>query len=59
MDQDELAQLSLHIERSIDVRQSLRATLASGQPVDLIKEWEEIEKLDHEIARMIRKRPPG
>ena len=57
MDQDELAQLSLQIERSIEMRQSLRARLATGEAVDLVAVWEEIEKLDHEIARTLRKRP--
>ena len=58
MDQDDVAQLALIIERSIGMRESLQAKLETGAAVDLVEEWEAIEKLDHEISRMIRKRTP-
>ena len=58
MNPDEVAQLAISIERSVEMRQSLQEKLASGVAVDLIEEWEAIEKFDREISRMIRKRSP-
>ena len=58
MDRDDLAQLALDIDRSVEMRQALRAKLARGEFVDLIEEWTKIEQLDHAIARRIRKRSP-
>ena len=55
MDQKEVAQLMLDIERSLQMRDRLHKKLASQQPVDLVEEWNEIEQLDLEIARKIRK----
>lgn len=55
MDQEEVAQLMLDIERSLQMRDRLHKKLASQQPVDLVEEWNEIEQLDLEIARKIRK----
>jgi hypothetical protein len=57
MNQDEVATLMLDIERSVQMRTMLRQKLASNQEVDLVEEWKEIEQLDLEIARKIRKRP--
>lgn len=57
MKQDEVAQLILDIERSVQMRSMLRQKLATNQEVDLVEEWKEIEQLDLEIVRKIRKRP--
>ena len=57
MKPDEVAQLVLDIERSLQMRTMLRQKLATNQEVDLVEEWNEIEQLDLEIARKIRKRP--
>ena len=57
MKPDEVAKLVLDIERSLQMRTMLRQKLASNQEVDLVEEWNEIEQLDLEIARKIRKRP--
>jgi hypothetical protein len=52
-----VAKLILDIERSVQMRTMLRQKLASNQEVDLVEEWKEIEQLDLEIVRNIRKRP--
>ena len=57
MKQDEVAKLILDIERSVQMRTMLRQKLATNQEVDLVEEWKDIEQLDLEIARKIRKRP--
>lgn len=57
MKQDEVAKLMLDIERSVQMRSMLRQKLATNQEVDLVEEWKEIEQLDLEIVRKIRKRP--
>ena len=57
MNQDEVANLMLDIDRSVQMRTMLRQKLATNQEVDLVEEWNEIEQLDLEIARKIRKRP--
>lgn len=57
MKPDEVAALMLDIERSVQMRSMLRQRLASNEEVDLVAEWQEIEQLDLEIARRIRKRP--
>ena len=57
MKPDEVAKLVLDIERSVQMRTMLRQKLATNQEVDLVEEWHEIEQLDLEIARKIRKRP--
>jgi len=57
MKPDEIAKLVLDIERSMQMRTMLRQKLATNQEVDLVEEWNEIEQLDLEIARKIRKRP--
>lgn len=57
MKPDEVAKLILDIDRSVQMRTLLRQKLASNQEVDLVEEWKEIEQLDLEIARKIRKRP--
>jgi hypothetical protein len=57
MNQDEVANLMLDIDRSVQMRTMLRQKLASNQEVDLVEEWKEIEQLDLEIVRKIRKRP--
>jgi hypothetical protein len=58
MDRDDLAQLALDIDKTIEMRQTLRAKLARGEFIDLIEEWKVIEQLDHAIANRIRKRRP-
>ena len=58
MNQEEVAQLMLDIERSLQMRQSLHHRLARREEVDLVEEWSAIEQLDLEIARKIRKRRP-
>jgi hypothetical protein len=57
MKPDEVAKLALDLERSVQMRTTLRQKLANNQEVDLVEEWNEIEQLDLEIARKIRKRP--
>ena len=57
MKPDEVAKLVLDIERSVELRTMLRQKLATNQEVDLVEEWNEIEQLDLEIARKIRKGP--
>ena len=57
MKPDEVAKLVLDIERSVQMRTLLSQKLATNQEVDLVEEWNEIEQLDLEIARKIRKRP--
>jgi hypothetical protein len=57
MKPDEVAKLVLDIERSVQMRTMLRQKLATNEEVDLVEEWNEIEQLDLEIARKIRKRP--
>ena len=57
MKPEEVAALILDIERSVQMRTMLRQKLATNQEVDLVDEWHEIEQLDLEIARKIRKRP--
>ena len=57
MKPDEIAKLLLDIDRSVQMRTMLRQKLTTSQEVDLVEEWNEIEQLDLEIARKIRKRP--
>ena len=57
MDQEDVSQLMLDIERSIQVRKLLLDKLSRQDKVDLVEEWNSIEHLDLEIARKIRKRP--
>ena len=57
MKPDEIANLMLDLERSVQMRTMLRQKLSTNQEVDLVEEWNEIEQLDLEIARKIRKRP--
>ena len=57
MKPDEVAKLVLDIERSVQMRTMLRQKLVTSQEVDLVEEWNEIEQLDLEIARKIRKGP--
>ena len=57
MKPDEVAKLVLDIERSVQMRTMLRQKLATNQEIDLVEEWNEIEQLDLEITRKIRKRP--
>ena len=57
MKPDEVAKLVLDIERSVQMRTTLRQKLTTNQEVDLVEEWHEIEQLDLEIARKIRKGP--
>jgi hypothetical protein len=59
MDQREIAELMLDLERSVQLRLMLRDKLRRQEPVDLVEEWNLIEQLDLEIARKIRKRPIG
>jgi hypothetical protein len=55
--QDEVAKLMLDIDRSVQIRTTLRQKLATNQEVDLVEEWKDIKQLDLKIARTIRKRP--
>jgi len=57
MKPDEVAQLMLDIERSIQMRTLLHGKLTRQESVDLVDEWHEIEQIDLEIANKIRKRP--
>ena len=55
MNRNEVTELMLDIERSIQMRQFLQERLAAQGDVDLVEEWREIEELDMDIARKIRK----
>ena len=55
MEQNEVSQLMLDIERSMQMRKMLHEKLARQEDVDLVEEWNAIEQLDHEISRKIRK----
>ena len=57
MDQSEVRQLMLDIERSVQMRRMLYERLARKEEVNLVDEWHEIEQIDLEIANRIRKRP--
>jgi len=57
MTPDELAALILDIDRSVQMRMMLSRKLTSKQEVDLVEEWHQIEQLDQETARKIRKGP--
>jgi len=57
MKPDELAALILDIDRSVQMRMMLSRKLTSKQEVDLVEEWHQIEQLDQETARKIRKGP--
>ena len=58
MQQNEVAELMLDIERSLQMRKMLYDRLARQEELDLVQEWNAIEQLDLEIARKIRKRRP-
>ena len=55
MEQDEVSQLMLDIERSMQMRKMLHERLARQEEIDLVEEWNAIEQLDQEISRKIRK----
>ena len=55
MEQNEVSQLMLDIERSMQMRKMLHDKLARQEDVDLVDEWNAIEQLDLEISRKIRK----
>jgi hypothetical protein len=55
MEQKEVSQLMLDIERSMQMRKMLHDKLARQEDVDLVEEWNAIEQLDLEISRKIRK----
>jgi hypothetical protein len=57
MKQDEVQSLMDDIERSVQMRSMLLQRLNRNEAVDLVEEWNEIEQLDTEIARKIRKQP--
>ena len=57
MKPQEIAALRLDLERSIQMRSMLAQRLTTNEEVDLVAEWQEIEQLDLEITRKIRKRP--
>ena len=59
MDATEREQLRQDIERSEEMRARLREQLAANKDVDLVAAWSEIEMLDQDIARRIRKRHVG
>ena len=55
MEQNEVSQLMLDIERSMQMRKMLHERLARQEEIDLVEEWNAIEQLDQEISRKIRK----
>lgn len=55
MEQTEVSQLMLDIERSMQMRKMLHERLARQDDIDLVEEWNAIEQLDQEISRKIRK----
>ena len=57
MKKEEAESLAGDIERSVQLRSMLLQRLNNNEAVDLVREWNEIEQLDTEIARKIRKQP--
>ena len=57
MKPDEVADLMRDIDRSVQMRISLKDRLLRNEEIDLVEEWHEIEQIDLEIANKIRKRP--
>jgi hypothetical protein len=55
---EQRGQLRRDIERSEWMRSEIRLKLAAGQDVDLLVAWEELERLDMDIAKRIRMLKP-
>jgi hypothetical protein len=58
MDRTEIADLMADLVRSIQLRQQLRDKLEDDELVDLVSHWDEIQRVDHQVERKIRKRLP-
>ena len=50
----EREQLRQDIKRSEELRADIRAKLARGKDQDVVTGWDDIERLDAEIARRVR-----
>lgn len=50
----EREQLRQDIKRSDELRAGIRAKLARGKDQDVVTGWDDIERLDAEIARRVR-----
>jgi hypothetical protein len=53
----ERERLMQDLDRSVEMRQRIKQRLANNEDIDLVEAWNELEQLDMEIARKIRKRP--
>jgi hypothetical protein len=58
MNREETEQLRQDIERSVQMRQAISGRLARNEVFDLLEAWTDLEQLDQDIARRIRKRRP-
>jgi hypothetical protein len=56
---EERERLMQDIDRSVEMRQRIKKKLADNEDIDLVEAWSELEQLDMEIVRSIRKRPLG
>ncbi len=59
MTAEERERLMQDIDRSVEMRQRIKKKLADNEDIDLVEAWSELEQLDMEIVRSIRKRPLG
>ena len=55
---EERGQLRRDIERSEWKRSEIRQTLAAGRDIDVVAAWEDLERLDADIAKRIRMLKP-
>ena len=58
MDERDVNDLMIDLERSIQLRQEIQEQLRRGEFVDLVSAWENVERIDHQVTRKIRKRRP-
>lgn len=58
MDERDVNDLMIDLERSIQLRQEIQDKLRRGEFVDLVSAWENVERIDHQVTRKIRKRRP-
>jgi hypothetical protein len=58
MDERDVNDLMIDLERSIQLRQEIQEKLRRGEFVDLVNAWENVERIDHQVTRKIRKRRP-
>ena len=58
MYREEAEQLRQDIDRSVQMRAAISKKLAQNDEFNLLEAWNELEQLDQDIARRIRKRRP-